>query len=182
MDSQPQPNSSQNDAKGDIPKQDGDKQDQDKSADKKERVFNLYGFGSGDLDQLPINFRDPDFKETKIPLQINLKDEIKIKKIQCGWLHTVLLSSAGNVYTFGCNDDGALGRITKGDDDDYLHIEQVDLHGDKMTDVQAGEIHSICYNSNTLYYWGSYRVKLFLFIFNRIIQESLERNYLLLST
>jgi len=33
-----------------------------------------------------------------------------IYKVSCGALHTVVLSTEGKVYTFGCNDEGALGR------------------------------------------------------------------------
>ena len=33
-----------------------------------------------------------------------------IYKIACGGLHTIILTTGGDVYTFGCNDEGALGR------------------------------------------------------------------------
>ena len=33
-----------------------------------------------------------------------------ILKVVCGGMHTVALSSMGKVYTWGCNDEGALGR------------------------------------------------------------------------
>jgi regulator of chromosome condensation len=33
-----------------------------------------------------------------------------IYKIACGGLHSIVLTTDGLVYTFGCNDEGALGR------------------------------------------------------------------------
>ena len=36
--------------------------------------------------------------------------QVAINKITCGALHTVVSTVDGKVYTFGCNDEGALGR------------------------------------------------------------------------
>jgi hypothetical protein len=33
-----------------------------------------------------------------------------VYKIACGGLHSVVLTTDGKAYTFGCNDEGALGR------------------------------------------------------------------------
>jgi len=35
---------------------------------------------------------------------------MNILRIACGALHTVISTVEGQVYTFGCNDEGALGR------------------------------------------------------------------------
>lgn len=41
-------------------------------------------------------------------------------------MHTVALSTYGDVYTWGCNDDGALGRKTNsGDDEDAKYPERM---------------------------------------------------------
>ena len=34
----------------------------------------------------------------------------EVYKIACGALHTIVVSTEGRVFTFGCNDEGALGR------------------------------------------------------------------------
>eukprot|EP00969_Alexandrium_andersonii_P276356 12214851-Alexandrium_andersonii.AAC.1 len=39
-------------------------------------------------------------------------------KVRAGALHTVALTAAGEVWTWGCNDNGALGRLT----DDVLSL------------------------------------------------------------
>ena len=35
--------------------------------------------------------------------------------MSCGGMHTVVLSADGGVYTWGVNDEGALGRNTGGE-------------------------------------------------------------------
>lgn len=51
-------------------------------------------------------------KPRKIPLfDIGVGHPARsIIKIVCGGMHTVALSSHGSVFTWGCNDEGALGR------------------------------------------------------------------------
>jgi regulator of chromosome condensation len=55
-----------------------------------------------------------DYYEIKRPKKIPIFDTgipgRKICKIVCGGMHTVALSTMGKVYTWGNNDDGALGR------------------------------------------------------------------------
>jgi len=36
-----------------------------------------------------------------------------------GGMHTLCLTKSGVVYSFGCNDDGALGRVTEEDEETY---------------------------------------------------------------
>jgi regulator of chromosome condensation len=71
-------------------------------------------------------------------------------------MHTVALASNGTVWTWGCNDEGALGREG---------AENIPLQVDKslqmaITDISAGDSHSCGYNTkeNVVYYWGCYRV------------------------
>ena len=39
----------------------------------------------------------------------NLSDE-NVVTVRAGGMHTVALTEGGRVYTWGCNDEGALGR------------------------------------------------------------------------
>jgi regulator of chromosome condensation len=52
--------------------------------------------------------------EIKKPRRIPIFDtgiaSRRILKIVCGGMHTVALSNLGAVFTWGCNDEGALGR------------------------------------------------------------------------
>jgi len=58
-------------------------------------------------------------------------------------MHTVALASNGQVYTWGCNDEGALGR--EGQENVPLPV-----HGAlnvPVMDVAAGDSHCVAYNT-----------------------------------
>lgn len=84
----------------------------------------------------------------------NLFPARSIIKVVSRGIHTVALSSTGVVYSWGCNDEGALGRA--GAENTPL---RVDLNI-PVTDISAGDSHSIAINTeiNQVYYWGCYRV------------------------
>lgn len=65
----------------------------------------------------------------------------QIVKIECGGMHTVALASDGSIYTWGCNDEMALGR--KGAENVPLKVE-FDF---KAEDISAGDCHTIAYNT-----------------------------------
>lgn len=52
------------------------------------------------------------------PQLLRITDE-KIQSICAGAMHSCALTSNGHVYTWGCNDDGALGRVTQEIDEEY---------------------------------------------------------------
>ena len=64
------------------------------------------------------------------------------------------------MYSWGCNDEGALGRqATQNDDGEWL-AKVVELPDDVyVTMVSAGDSHSAALtNKGTVYAWGTYRV------------------------
>ncbi|KAL4706173.1 hypothetical protein ACJJTC_015041 [Scirpophaga incertulas] len=68
--------------------------------------------GQGDVGQLGLG---GDVVETsRFKLVTALGD--KIVDVVAGGMHTVALDSDGKVWTFGCNDEGALGREVVGED------------------------------------------------------------------
>lgn len=71
-------------------------------------------------------------------------------------MHTVALSNLGRVYTWGCNDEGALGR----EGAENVPLMVADTLAIPVTDVSAGDSHTIAYNTelNHVYIWGLYRV------------------------
>ena len=141
--------------------QKADANDPNNKPKEEEDIFKIFGFGNGELDQMPVKYKDEDIKETRIPLPINLPTGVKVYKIACGSLHTLILTTSRDVFSFGNNDDGALGRPTSCDAD--LYPKQVDLGTEKADDVQGGEVHSIAYNESKIFVWGAYRVNLFYF-------------------
>ena len=40
----------------------------------------------------------------------SITEKVPVSLIMCGGVHSAILSSTGVAYTWGCNDDGALGR------------------------------------------------------------------------
>ncbi len=63
-----------------------------------------------------IERRKPQY--LKVVNQFNIDENIQF--IFAGAMHSCALTVTGYVYTWGCNDDGALGRITNDIDDEYL--------------------------------------------------------------
>ena len=72
---------------------------------------------------------------------MSLRAPIKICKLLCGGMHTVALSSGGVPYSWGCNDDKALGR-----DGPEQNILPVSLSM-PVDGIAVGDSHSIFYNT-----------------------------------
>jgi regulator of chromosome condensation len=76
--------------------------------------------------------------------------------VACGGLHNAVVTEYGQVYTWGCDDDGSLGR--KGD-------ESVPFLVDKLKDVcviniACGDGQTIAVSSSgDVYGWGCYKDK-----------------------
>ena len=99
---------------------------------------------------------DPKYNEiydTKIPLKIPLNFitlKEKILKIKCGQMFTMILSTEGNVYTFGCADNGGIGH------EDSIQAKRVKIFF-KALDISGGDCHGIAYNNTSLAFWGQFR-------------------------
>ena len=139
----------------------------------------VYVYGSGECEQLgefcPLLFNTRTFvilglgddapfeiKKPRKPEIFSIPDVFpgrSIIKIICGGMHTVALASNGSIYTWGCNDEGALGRT--GAENTPLRVEALPA----VTDISAGDSHTIAYNtsSNQVFYWGCYRVSHLLY-------------------
>lgn len=78
-----------------------------------------------------------------------------VKDIACGGMHTLVLTTQGRVYSWGCNDEGALGRSGPENEPKLVDSSLCD----PMTHITAGDCHSIAYNTSTnlIYRWGLYR-------------------------
>lgn len=68
-------------------------------------------FGSGDCGQLAHGMDSDEDTMVKFPrIVYSLRDK-KVCNIACGGLHNAVLTETGQVYTWGCADDGSLGRV-----------------------------------------------------------------------
>ncbi|XP_061675987.1 regulator of chromosome condensation [Syngnathoides biaculeatus] len=107
--------------------------------------------GQGDVGQLGLG---EDVTERKKPALVSLPENIV--QVIAGGMHTVCLSDTGVVYTFGCNDEGALGRDTK-EEGSEMSPGKVVLD-EKVVQVSAGDSHTAALTEEgTVYVWGSFR-------------------------
>lgn len=143
-------------------------------------MFNtLFTFGSNILSQLgvcndnigtskkPLNVQfddDEEINNTIIPENQKNKKTFKdtnkthpntqIKQISTGSLHTLVLTNDNLLYSFGCNDEGALGRTG----DEQLAKQVILPTNDKIIKIETGQSSSFCLTEkNELYGWGVFR-------------------------
>jgi regulator of chromosome condensation len=108
----------------------------------------VYSVGDGDTGQLGLG---PDIFERKKP-SLSFSDSDCVQ-VCAGGLHSVCLTSHGRVYTFGCNDAGALGRVTEEES-----IPGMVSISKFIIQVSAGDSHTAALASDgTLFAWGSFR-------------------------
>ncbi|CAF0958446.1 unnamed protein product [Adineta ricciae] len=89
-----------------------------------------------------------------------------VVQIACGPLHSVCLTQKNQIYTFGCNDEHALGRadVNDEDDDEADQFGLVDLSGvmdvnqEKIVQIVAGDSHTLVLSdAGKVYGWGTFR-------------------------
>ncbi|XP_019741786.1 regulator of chromosome condensation isoform X2 [Hippocampus comes] len=107
--------------------------------------------GQGDVGQLGLG---EDIMQRKKPALLSLPE--KIVQVVAGGMHTVCLSDAGVVYTFGCNDERALGRDTI-EVGSEMTPGKVALE-EKVVQVSAGDSHTAALTEEgNVYVWGTFR-------------------------
>jgi len=100
--------------------------------------------------QLGLGGNVEDRKKPQLVKELPTQGEII--QVAAGGMHSACLTKAGSVYTWGCNDEYALGR--NGTDDD---IQLVDLP-EKCVIVTAGDSHTAALaESGVVYAWGTFR-------------------------
>lgn len=88
------------------------------------QILRLFQYGSAECDQFEIPNDDTFESRRPIEQPFFLSANIKIHQVACGALHTLILSTTGQVYSWGCNDDGALGRLTLKDSSEPLNLKE----------------------------------------------------------
>ncbi|KAB0400171.1 hypothetical protein E2I00_011254, partial [Balaenoptera physalus] len=91
--------------------------------------------GQGDVGQLGLG---ENVMERKKPALVPIPEDIV--QAEAGGMHTVCLSKSGQVYSFGCNDEGALGRDTSVEGSEMVP-GKVELQ-EKVIQVSAGDSHT----------------------------------------
>ncbi|PKU27712.1 regulator of chromosome condensation [Limosa lapponica baueri] len=107
--------------------------------------------GQGDVGQLGLG---EDVMERKKPALVTLPE--MMVQVEAGGMHTVCLSQTGKIYTFGCNDEGALGRDTSAEGSETTP-GVVELQ-EKVVQVSAGDSHTAALTEDgRVFVWGSFR-------------------------
>ena len=83
----------------------------------------------------------------------SITEKVPISLLMCGGMHTVVLTPKGIAYSWGCNDDGALGRQGNDSVPERVPIEQ------PVDGLALGGSHSVFYNTelSTAFFCGLYR-------------------------
>ena len=114
----------------------------------------MFSCGKGDKGQLGIGFFT--HKEYR-PILVRLRDfATRIKQVECGSQHTLFLTTAGQVFAAGFNDEGQLGY---GDRNIAWPEIIEDIIGVPITEVAAGRYSSAVDHKGQLYVWGRYNGK-----------------------
>ena len=111
----------------------------------------LLAWGSTEQGQFESDERQAEQK-TPVLIKHFLREDIKLSRIACGSKHTLVLTEQGQVFSFGNNRHGALGRNADPFVPTLVNLpSRVDL-------ISCGENHSICAtaSSGDCYAWGSF--------------------------
>ncbi|OQS53766.1 pim1 [Ecytonucleospora hepatopenaei] len=120
----------------------------------------LYGFGSNIMGQLGLE-GDEVFFDT--PIEIKQFRNKKIIKIACGKMHSLVLCENNELYSWGVNDDYALGR--EGVEDEG--VMRIDFK-DEISDICAGASFSaILTNKGSVFICGTFKSTNGVFGFSR---------------
>lgn len=119
------------------------------------RGGNLLSCGQNEVGQLGL---DDNVSEKTRPALVPVGSNAtgNIIDISAGGMHSLYLTKNGEVFSFGCNDEGALGRDTSAEGAEY-ESGKVDLPG-KCQKISAGDSHSAFLLENAkVFACGSFR-------------------------
>ncbi|CAE7237268.1 UVR8 [Symbiodinium sp. CCMP2592] len=107
----------------------------------------LWTWGCNDDGQLGVG----DTKDRAAPVKVSVNGQ-KVVAVAAGYWHTAVITESGELWTWGCNDDGQLGV---GDTKDRAAPVKVSVNGQKVVAVAAGYWHTaVITESGELWTWG----------------------------
>lgn len=108
-------------------------------------------FGSGDCGQLGLG---EDLVSCPRPKRHPFFEDKEIVSVAAGGLHTLALSRSGRVYSWGCNDEKALGHSAQ-----EFTVSQVNgLESEFIVQITCGDSISAALSSTgKIYTWGTFR-------------------------
>tara|TARA_Y100000389_G_scaffold127639_1_gene124947 strand:+ start:898 stop:2085 length:1188 start_codon:yes stop_codon:yes gene_type:complete len=122
----------------------------------------VYTFGRGSDGQLGHGDKEDQLKPMRVPVEAFRPNESaqehsnRIVMVAAGSWHTVALSEAGHVFTWGCGSKGQLGHNNDMDELVPRQIGSGAFMGEKVVFVAAGRDHTVAVTSEGhLYTWGN---------------------------
>ncbi|KAI3438963.1 hypothetical protein D9Q98_001377 [Chlorella vulgaris] len=127
----------------------------------------VFVFGDGDCGQLGLG---EDVTERLRPCPVSV-DGKQVLQIACGGMHTVVLTEDRQIFSWGVNDEGALGRETAGElweksgnasgqpGDPYVPGKvAVPQEAGTVVQLSAGDSHTCALTAmGAVWAWGTYR-------------------------
>ncbi|KAJ2908888.1 hypothetical protein GGI21_002436, partial [Coemansia aciculifera] len=111
----------------------------------------VFVFGNGDCGQLGLG---EDMIERKKPFPVGALAGEAVVDVACGGLHTVALLASGALWSWGCNDQQALGR--SGDEFEAAAVEGLD--GLRVVRVACSDSATFALTeAGHVYAWGTFR-------------------------
>ena len=122
-------------------------------------VGDVFVHGSGECDQLGLG---DEMRERRKPTLLKALVGKHICEIAVGAMHVLCVSADGGLFSWGCNDDGALGRVSSdGSDGGPSDVEphQVSMpSGVAVRKVSCGDCHSCALDDRgRVWLWGTYK-------------------------
>jgi len=109
----------------------------------------VFSWGRGEDGQLGLG----DTSDQDEPTYVDALRGVGVRQIACGSGHTVVLTTEGEVYTWGRGDDGRLGHGDNG----WKYVPRItqSLAGQVVCQVTCGSYHTAAVTGNgDLYTWG----------------------------
>nr|PVC49561.1 myosin [Theileria orientalis] len=119
----------------------------------------VYAFGLNDYNQLGYNSeRESSMNPNKVNVRLEpiimIREGLKVKQMECGLEHSVMLLDDGSTYTWGLNRNGQCGQMQQ-----YEVITKPTLvtfnNRSPVRRISAGDYHVCCLNyEDELFVWG----------------------------
>lgn len=112
----------------------------------------VFSCGSNDYGQLGLGHT----QSKKTPSMVSGLNDYFVTHLCCGSAHSIALSNFGNVFTFGSNSAGQLGRLDS-DGSGFVNENKLvsALGSKKIIQITAGNQHNIVLTSEgELFAWG----------------------------
>ncbi|KAH9385375.1 regulator of chromosome condensation [Nematocida major] len=117
----------------------------------KKLATRVYTWGAGDAGQLGVETENA---SAPAPIELPFFSDKNITSIVCGGMHSLALSEDGTLFSWGCNDEGVLGREGNEEEPEKVNFpEKI-----KIKKVVAGDSISAAVDQNgSLWTWGLFR-------------------------